>query len=195
MSDFVRKTYRKEIKDDTKIDLEPRRGDIVLSGEEIVGVVMANGTYKELANQSALIYEISESDKRHDKDVAEINDRLTALEEKPAGATPTITFTGSPLQLGTGIQTLTYFDSITGETSEMAINIVDSNWGDDTPVKSLFLIEDTYMKGMEVTTFRIVGSEGTLPIQDFTVEGVLSYSTPTQISMTINIIKGVTEAP
>lgn len=112
------------------------------------------------------------------------------IKNKPtiSGSAPTITFTGTPLQLGKGVQSLTYYDSISGETSEIAVNILESNWDDTVPVKALFLVEDTINKAMGVNTFRIVASEGSVPTQDFTVEGVLYFST--KASMTINIIKG-----
>lgn len=174
MPDFTRKTYRKEVKDNTKLSASPRPGDMVFSGEEFAGVVMKNGVYKELANQSALIYEISESDKRHDKDVAEIDERLKELENRPAGGLDTMTIFGSPLILSEGEITLNYYKK--GIQGSINVTITSSNWDDTIPVSELFLIRDeNHPNNDSDLTYCVVSTKMTSPRVTVGIEGHLYY--------------------
>lgn len=105
------------------------------------------------------------------------DDRLTALENRPAGGAETMTIYGSPLILSEGEISLNYYKN-NGETDTLDVFIDSSNWDDTVPVSQLFLLRNTDVPDStsdEKKVFNIVSAVMTAPRQTVTVCGTLVY--------------------
>lgn len=98
------------------------------------------------------------------------------IPDPSTGGAHTITLEGSPLDLTVGDHTFSAYDSITEEMDfDFNVTVAESNWDDSSAVRRLMFLEDGIDKVMEVTTYRLVGVEYSLPENNFTIDGVMTY--------------------
>lgn len=93
-----------------------------------------------------------------------------------SGGAHTITLEGSPLDLTIGDHTFSAYDSITEQMDfDFDVTVLESNWDDSLPVRRLMFLEDTIENAMEIKTYRLVSVEYSLPENNFTIDGIMTY--------------------
>ena len=95
---------------------------------------------------------------------------------EPTAGAHTITLEGSPLDLTVGDHTFSAYNSITEQMDfDFDVTILESSWDDSLPVHRLMFLEDTIENAMEIKTYRLVSVEYSLPENNFTIDGIMTY--------------------